>query len=92
MIKVVATRGQGLPELVEALDGHRAWLAESGQGVRRRQARAAAEIQGIALAALQARFADLGRGAGLDALAADVAAGRTDAFTAADAIVAAVSG
>ncbi len=87
VLKVIATRGEGLAELVAALDEHRDWLALSGEGARRRQRRARAEIQGIALAALQARFADIGSGSGIDQLAADVAAGSTDAFTAADRIV-----
>jgi LAO/AO transport system kinase len=92
VLKVVATRGEGLPQLVEAIDGHRAWLASSGTGMTRRRTRARSEIQGIALAALQARFAGVGGDGALDGLADDVAAGRTDAFTAADRIVAEVAG
>ena len=92
VLKVVATRGEGLPELVAAIDGHRQWLASSGTGATRRRSRARAEIQGIALAALQARFAGIGGDGALDGLADDVAAGRTDAFTAADRIVAEVAG
>ena len=90
--KVIATRGQGLAELVAAIDGHREWLGSSGAGAVRRRARARSEIQGIALAALQARFAGIGGDGALDGLADDVAAGRTDAFTAADRIVAEVAG
>jgi LAO/AO transport system kinase len=92
VLKVVATRGEGLPQLVEAIDGHRAWLEASGTGMTRRRTRARSEIQGIALAALQARFAGVGGDGALDGLADDVAAGRTDAFTAADRIVAEVAG
>jgi LAO/AO transport system kinase len=92
VLKVIATRGEGLPELVEAIDGHRAWLESSGTGMARRRTRARSEIQGIALAALQARFAGVGGEGALDGLADDVAAGRTDAFTAADRIVAEVAG
>jgi LAO/AO transport system kinase len=92
VLKVVATRGEGLPELVAAIDGHRQWLQTSGTGPARRRSRARAEIQGIALAALQARFAGIGGDRALDGLADDVAAGRTDAFTAAERIVAEVAG
>ena len=92
VLKVIATRGEGLPELVEAIDEHRAWLESSGTGMARRRTRARSEIQGIALAALQARFAGVGGDGALDGLADDVAAGRTDAFTAADRIVAEVAG
>jgi LAO/AO transport system kinase len=92
VLKVVATQGQGLPELVAAIDEHRAWLEASGTGATRRRVRARSEVQGIAMAALQARFADLGGASTLEQLAADVAGGLTDAFTAADEIVAAVAG
>jgi LAO/AO transport system kinase len=92
VLKVVATRGEGLPELVAAIDGHREWLASSGTGSARRRSRARSEIQAIALAALQARFAGVGGDGALDGLADDVASGRTDAFTAADRIVAEVAG
>ena len=92
VLKVIATRGEGLGELVEAIDEHRAWLESSGTGMARRRTRARSEIQGIALAALQARFAGVGGDGALDGLADDVAAGRTDAFTAADRIVAEVAG
>jgi LAO/AO transport system kinase len=92
VLKVVATRGDGLPELVEAISEHRAWLESSGTGAVRRRLRARSEIQGIALAALQARFAGVGGTSVLEDLSTAVAEGRTDAFTAADQIVAAVSG
>ena len=92
VLKVVATRGDGLPELVEAISEHRAWLESSGTGAARRRLRARSEIQGIALAALQERFAGVGGTSALEDLSTAVAEGRTDAFTAADQIVAAVSG
>jgi LAO/AO transport system kinase len=92
VIKTVAARGEGVDKLLAALEDHRAWLARSGVGEARRRRRARTEIQGIALAALQARFGEMGSDGDLDALAEDVAAGRTDAFTAADRVVAAVTG
>ena len=92
VLKTVAARGEGIDKLVDALEEHRAWLASSGTGGVRRRQRARTEIQGIALAALQARFGRVGQDGALDALAADVAEGRTDAFSAADRIVAAITG
>jgi LAO/AO transport system kinase len=92
VLQVVATKGTGLPELVEAVEAHHEWLESSGIGAARRRLRARSEIQGIALAALQARFSDLGGASLLERLAADVAQGSTDAFSAADQILAAVSG
>jgi LAO/AO transport system kinase len=91
VLKVIASRGEGVDKLRHALDEHRAWLEASGVGALRRRQRARTEIQGIALATLQARFGEVGSGGTLEALASDVAEGRTDAFTAADRIVAAVS-
>ncbi len=92
VLKVIATRGEGVSEVVAAIDGHRAWLESSGTGAMRRRRRARSEIQGIALAALRARFAGIGGDGALEGLADDVAAGRTDAFTAADRLVAEVAG
>jgi len=92
VLKVVATRGEGVAELVAAIEEHRSWLEVSGTGETRRRVRARSEIQGIALAALQSRFAGVGGTSALADLSADVAAGRLDAFSAADQIVAAVSG
>lgn len=91
VLRTVASNGTGIPELVDALDQHREWLEESGAGVERRARRARSEIEGIALAALQARFAAIGRHSGLDALATEVAEGRLDAFSAADQLVSAVT-
>ena len=48
-----------MPEVVEALEKHRAWLAETGRLAARRRARAAAEIEAIALGVLRARFGSL---------------------------------
>ena len=92
VLTTVASRGEGLDELMAALDEHWAWLA-GPELHRRRTARAAAEIEAIALAALRSRLGDL-RGAGpggMAGLAADVVAGRTDPWAAADVLVDAVT-
>ena len=49
IVKTVAARAEGIDDVVAALDKHRAWLEETGEFTRRRQARAAAEIEAIAL-------------------------------------------
>jgi LAO/AO transport system kinase len=84
IIKTVAARGEGVPELVEALEKHRAWLAETGRLAARRRARAAAEIEAIALGVLRARFGSLHGDSRLAALADRVAVGELDPFAAAD--------
>jgi LAO/AO transport system ATPase len=88
IVSTVAARGEGVEDLLAALDRHAAWLASSGQGERRRRARAAAEIEAIAVAELRSRIGDLHGSAALGTLAADVVAGTRDPYTAADELVA----
>ena len=90
IVKTVASRGEGVDELVEALDKHRGWLEETGTLHERRLHRAADEVETIALTALRERVGDLRASDGqhgLDALAADVVAGRTDPYAAADRLI-----
>ena len=88
--RLVASTGEGLPDLVAALDKHAAWLADAGRLRERRERRAADEITAIALRQLRIRFGDVDAGGRLADLAADLVAGRTDPYTAADALLAAL--
>ncbi|MBT2451248.1 methylmalonyl Co-A mutase-associated GTPase MeaB [Streptomyces sp. ISL-43] len=88
IVKTVAARGTGIDELVEALEKHRAWMDERGVLAQRRTARAAREVETIAITALRARLADLRGDAHLDALAARVAGGELDPYAASDALLA----
>jgi LAO/AO transport system kinase len=88
VVRCVASRGEGIDELVEAIEAHRAYLTDSGELTARRTRRAEAEIGAIALGALRARMQDLRSGTTLSALAAEVAAGRTDPYAAAEALLA----
>ncbi|WP_100836322.1 methylmalonyl Co-A mutase-associated GTPase MeaB [Kitasatospora fiedleri] len=88
IVKTVAARGEGLDELVEALEKHRGWLTETGELDARRRRRAAQEIEAITLAALRARIGDLRGDRHLDVLAGQVAAGALDPYAAADRLVA----
>lgn len=47
VLKTVAHEGTGVPELMEAVDGHRAWLRESGELERRRRARARVRVREV---------------------------------------------
>jgi LAO/AO transport system kinase len=87
IIKTVASRGEGIGELVEAVEKHQGWLGETGELQRRRLRRAADEIETIAVTALRERMGDPGRGAALDDLAARVVAGEIDPYVAADRLV-----
>jgi LAO/AO transport system kinase len=92
IVKTVASRGEGVGEVVEALERHRAWIQETGELGRRRLRRASDEVAAIALAALRSRFADLHGGNRLDALASQVVKGELDPYAAADELVADLSG
>ena len=87
VLRCVAARGTGVDELVEALDKHRAHLAEHGELTRRRTARAGAEVRAIAMAQLSARIDALRPEASVAALAERVVAGELDPYAAADALV-----
>jgi LAO/AO transport system kinase len=91
IIKTVASRGEGNAELVEALDKHRQWLVSSGTLEVRRQARIADEIEAIAVTSLREQMGDLRGGSLLADLAEQVAAGETDPYSAADALIRAVT-
>jgi LAO/AO transport system kinase len=91
IVKTVAARGEGVTELVEVLEKHRAWLAETGRLAARRRARAAAEIEAITFAALRSRFGTLHGDSRLATLADRVAVGELDPFTAADELLANVA-
>jgi len=91
IVRTVASKGEGIDEVLAAIDKHADWLARTGELARRRRARACAEIEAIALAALRERIGDVHGSAALDALAARVVAGETDPYTAADDLVATVT-
>ncbi len=87
VVKTVASTGEGIDRLVTAIDDHRTWLLASGELEVRRVRRARDEVEALALALLRRR---LEAGAGSERLlaaAAEVAAGRTDAHTAAARLV-----
>ncbi len=88
VVRAVAAKGEGIDDILAAVDKHRSWLESHGQLRRRREARAAAEVEAIVLAALRTRIASLRDGTALPALASAVADGNLDAYTAADRLLA----
>lgn len=92
IVKTVAARGEGIDEVVEALEKHRAWMEEHGVLTERRTARAAREVETIAVTALRERIADLHGDRRLDALAQRIVAGGLDPYAAADELVAGLTG
>jgi LAO/AO transport system ATPase len=90
IVKTVAARDEGVDKVIEAIEKHRAWMDEHGELAHRRRARAAAEIEAIALGTVKLRFAQVHGSTALDAAAARVVDGDTDPYTAADELVAAL--
>ncbi len=86
VVRTVASGGD-VAELLDALDRHREWSVSHGRAEQVRRRRAAVEVRSIALATLQRRFGELGSGGLLDEVAAQVAAGGLDPFSAADRLV-----
>jgi LAO/AO transport system kinase len=92
IVKTVAARGEGVDEVVEALEKHRAWMEERGVLAERRRARAAHEVETIAVTALRERIGDLHGDRRLDALSERIVAGELDPYAAADELVAGLTG
>jgi LAO/AO transport system kinase len=90
--RTVASRGEGISDVVDALDQHGSWMTTNGQRERRRTARARGEIEAIALTALRTRMDELRGRAALDVLAAGVAKGELDPYAAADQLIEGVTG
>ena len=88
IVKTVAARSEGVDDVVDALEQHGEWMAASGELDRRRRARAAREIEAIALATLRRRIGDLSGGDALGALAGRVVGRELDPYAAADELVA----
>jgi LAO/AO transport system kinase len=90
ILKTVASRNEGVAEVVTAIEDRLAWMEANGVLDERRRSRARDEIEAIAMTALRSRFAHLHGDARLDVLAAKVADGNTDPYTAADELMAAL--
>jgi LAO/AO transport system kinase len=58
VVMTVARDGKGLPELVDAIEEHRAWLSESGRLEERRRRRLRRRIDALVNAAVTARMLD----------------------------------
>ncbi|MGH3941079.1 MAG: methylmalonyl Co-A mutase-associated GTPase MeaB [Pseudonocardiaceae bacterium] len=96
IIRTVASRAEGIGELVGAIAEHRDWMTTRGELDARRQRRAEAEIEAIALEQLRKRFGAVRRRGsasgdavvGLFGLAKRVVTGELDAYRAADELIA----
>jgi LAO/AO transport system kinase len=87
IVATTASSGGGIDDLVNRLNAHAAWLDESGELERRRVARARDEISALAVAELRQRLGALPGESRLEKLAAEVASGQIDPYTAADELI-----
>ena len=87
VLKSVASRNEGIDELVEDIAKHAQWARDSGAGLLRRQRRAAEEVEAIADAQLRRRL--VADKALLADLSLRVAGGLVDPYAAADELLAA---
>lgn len=86
ILKAVATRGEGIAPLVEALERHRAWGDDTERGRARRRARLAEEVRdGLREALIEAAAHALG--ANIDEAVRAVDARETDPYTATEGLV-----
>jgi LAO/AO transport system kinase len=89
IVQTVALRAEGLPELLAAIDRHRARQEASGGWQRRRRARAEAQVRALVLQQLlRWSEAEMARHGGLAALAEEVAAARRDPYSVAEEVLA----
>ncbi len=84
VLLTTAQSGEGVPEVVLELARHLEQATATGTLRSRRLRRARAEVETIAVTALRQRWASVGEGAELDALAERVVDDRLDPYAAAD--------
>jgi LAO/AO transport system kinase len=84
IVKTIASKGEGIDEVAAAIERHREHLESSGELEIRRLRRARDEIEAIAVTALREQWRGVHENAALDELAAEVVAGDSDPYAAAD--------
>jgi LAO/AO transport system kinase len=92
VIETVATGGDGIDELIEAFDGHREYLEESGELGERERTRYAEEIRTLVRADAGALLeAEIERRGGIDSLVDRVVERESDPYTVAADVVAPIA-
>jgi LAO/AO transport system kinase len=84
IVKTIASKGEGVDDLVAALEKHFEHLSSTGELEKRRLRRARDEIEAIAVTALREQWRGVHENAALDELAAEVVAGDSNPYAAAD--------
>ena len=88
IVKTIASTGEGIAELADAIEGHYGWLAQDGRLDQRRLDRARVQLREIALGTIRRRFAEIGDGDLVDELSTAVVRLEIDPYAAADRLVA----
>lgn len=83
ILKTIASRGEGINELLAEIDRHRSHLVQHDELEVRRRLRARAEIEALVVASIRSGLSSGDASQELDRLAAEVVAGETDPYTAA---------
>ncbi len=83
ILKTIASRSEGIDELLAEIDRHRAFLVDHDELDHRRRLRAKAEIEALVVADVRARLIHGDSAGALDQLAAAVVSGATDPYSAA---------
>jgi LAO/AO transport system kinase len=84
IVRAVATTGEGVDELFEAIAGHRTHLEKTGDADARRRARLREELRGLVAAEMLDRASVLCHGPRFEALVDEVAQRKRDPYTAMD--------
>ena len=87
IVRTVASRGEGIDELWDALDSHRAFLEADGRLAQRRERRIREELRSILVERLYERAGAVAEGNRFDEAAASVAARSVDPYTAAETLL-----
>jgi LAO/AO transport system kinase len=89
IVQTVATRGEGIDELLAAVERHRQRQQASGGFVERRRAQAEAQLRAVVMDRLRRKTeAQLARAGGVARLAEEVASRRRDPYSVAEEITA----
>ena len=87
IVRTVATTGEGIDEMFDAIAAHKAHVESSGEAESRRRARLREELRGLVTAEMEARAAGLCDGPRFDAIVDEVAARTRTPYSAADALL-----
>lgn len=92
VLQTVASRDEGISELLEQIDNHRGHATDSGALDRRRQSRFRGEIESLVLERLRRKMGAVGPGGSIDALAKAVAGEGLNPYDAADRVLRELTG